>query len=84
MTKRWPTGLTRHLVRHPLDAPALISSAWVVRRNGWWRTKPFLPVPDESYWEFRHKTAMGESNEPLSVHEVVLAARWSRRERRRR
>ncbi len=80
----WPKGLLTYLVRHPRDIAVVIGSAWAVRRRKWWRTKPFLPVPDSSYWQFRMSTAFGVDRGDVTPSEVVAAARWSRLERRRR
>lgn len=84
MSVPWPRGLARHLLGHPSDAVAVISSAWALRRSGWWRRPPFLPVPDPEYWEFRMVTAYGDAAATPSVRDVVDAARWSRRQRRGR
>jgi hypothetical protein len=81
---RTPPGLARHLIAHPVDAVSVATSAWALRRRGWWRRRPFLPIPDEAYWRFRMTTALGEPEAVPTVEEVVTAARWSRRERRNR
>ncbi len=35
--------------------------------TGWWRTKPFLPLPRESYLEFRTKTVFGGQAEAAKL-----------------
>ncbi len=84
MRELWPKGLSRYLARHPRDIGTVLASAWVLRRNGWWRSRPFLPVPDSQYWQFRRSTANGNNPRELTGEEIVAAARWSRHERRRR
>lgn len=87
MTERsplWVKGLAGHLVRHPGDVAAVVGAAWALRRRGWWRQWPFLPVPDPAYWRFRLITAYGDAHHRPSVDDVVAAARWSRRQRRLR
>lgn len=74
MTARVP-GLWRYVVAHPSSLGPLVGAAWRVRRRGWWRRAPFLPVPDERYWEFRVNTAAGRGT--LNTREVVAAARWT-------
>jgi hypothetical protein len=79
-----PRGLARHLARHPQDVWAVVSSGWALRRRGWWRQRPFLPVPDEAYWKFRMVTAYGAPDATPSVEDLIAAARWSRTQRRNR
>jgi hypothetical protein len=81
MTTMWPTGTARHIVRHPQDLIPLLRSAWRMRRRSWWRTAPFLPVPDQNYWAFRVATAYGDASSPISIEDAVAAARWSLRHR---
>ena len=84
MKKFWPRGLGRHLSRHPQDVGAIVSSAWSMRRNEWWRRSPYLPVPDDAYWAFRMTTAYGAPDAVPTAEDVVAAARWAQRQRRRR
>jgi hypothetical protein len=69
------------MVAHPKDAAAIVTGAWALRRRGWWRRRPFLPLPGEAYWRFRITTALADPDGVPSVDDVVAAARWSRRER---
>ncbi len=71
------SALGRHLVRHPADALVLVRAGWRLRRDGWLRQAPFLPVPDPSYWHFRLVTVNGESGAPLRVASIVDAATWA-------
>ena len=79
-----PRGLLRRLATQPSDAVAVATSTWALRRRNWWRRAPYLPVPDDAYWNFRMKTALGDVDAQLTTDDVIDAARWSRRERRRR
>lgn len=74
-------ALARHLVRHPSTVPSVVRAGWRLRANGWWRRRPFLPLPDPAYWRFRLVTATGSASGPLRVEEVLEAARWSQRQR---
>jgi len=82
VAKYWPRGMGVHVVRHPGDGFVVATAAWRLRRRGWWRTPPFLPLPDDRYWEFRLATATGSSDGVVSVEEAVAAARWSRSQSR--
>ena len=80
MSQYWPTGLVRFLIRRPRSMPDVIRAAWRLRRDAWYRTAPFLPVPDEAYWQFRRATALGNEGRSLTASEVVDAARWAARQ----
>jgi hypothetical protein len=77
-----PRGLGRLIVARPQRAVAVASSAWHLRRRHWWKSWPFIPVPGESYFEFRRHTANREGD--MTAHDVVAAAQWSLRARSKR
>lgn len=77
----WPKGLTLFLIRHPAQAVTLSRAGWALRRDGWWRNAPYLPLPDAKYWHFRLVTANGEVSEGPNVEAMVSAAEWSLRQR---
>jgi hypothetical protein len=63
----WPTALVQ-LAR--LAAP------------GWWRHRPFLPLPDPAYLRFRLQTMYGDpAHEPVA-DDLVTYLEWCRRFRR--
>ena len=66
-----------YVLRHPTSLVPIVRAAWRLRRDGWWRQSPFLPVPGESYWAFRLQTAFGVSGEAPKPADVVAAAKWS-------
>ncbi|HEY5439012.1 MAG TPA: hypothetical protein VIJ99_08920 [Acidimicrobiales bacterium] len=72
----WAPGLGRYLLHHPLGTPTLVRAGWRMRRTGWWRQRPFLPLPDPAYWHFRLVTANGSAGPELRPRDVVEAARW--------
>ncbi len=76
LRRYWPRGLAARALRRPGDLVLLGRVAWRFRRNAWWRTAPFLPLPDPRYWEFRRVTAFGTEGE-LDVESALAAARWS-------
>jgi len=77
----WPKGLALYLIKRPLCVVTLLRAAWPLRRDGWWRHRPLLPVPDARYWHFRMVTANGESSDAFTPDAVLDAARWSVRQR---
>jgi hypothetical protein len=70
--------------RHPGEFPVVVRAAWRLRREGWWRRAPFLPLPGRAYWQFRLATATGSAIGTTSVREVVDYAKWSDMQRTRR
>jgi hypothetical protein len=63
-----------------LSRPALwaTATAAVLRlaRPGWWRTRPFLPLPDPSLWAFRMETAYGSTTAVPTRSDVVAYLEW--------
>ena len=75
-------ALTARLVLRSLVNPRLaldlIRAAWAFRRRDWWRTAPFLPVPDRTYLRWRMYTAYASEDAVPPVEDVVRFARWRR------
>jgi hypothetical protein len=80
MKQFWMPGLVRYLIGHPRSVSNVIRVAWRLRRDGWWRTSPYLPLPYVAYWDFRRTTALGTSASSLSASDVVDAATWAARQ----
>ena len=58
----WTTAV-RHLFR--------------LARPGWWRRRPFLPLPDETYLRFRLETQYGDQRD-LDPEDLVTYLEWLR------
>ncbi len=75
------------LALRPWLWPAALAEAGRLARPGWWRRRPFLPVPDEALWRFRMETAYGGSGEAVPERADVVSfiswcstmGRWRRR-----
>jgi hypothetical protein len=63
---------------NPRLAVDLVRTAWAFRRRGWWRTAPFLPLPDRTYLRWRMYTAYASEDAVPPVEDVVRFARWRR------
>jgi hypothetical protein len=66
------------LLAHPSLWWAGIAALARFSRRGWWRRPPFLPVPGQSYWDFRLVTAFGGDGHEASLarQDVVAFLRW--------
>lgn len=71
-------ALTVRAVVNPRLALDLLKMAWAFRSRGWYRTPPFLPLPDRQYMRWRMYTAYGDENAVPPTEDVVRFARWRR------
>jgi hypothetical protein len=46
--------------------------------DGWWRRRPFLPVPDAAYLRFRSTTQYGGTGRPPTHEDVLDYLAWCR------
>lgn len=51
--------------------------------SGWWRRRPFLPLPDPRLVRFRAVTQYGDPEHALVGSDVVTWLEWCRVENRR-
>lgn len=49
--------------------------------TGWWRRRPFLPLPDRGYLAFRMETMYGDAGAAPSRTDVVTYLEWCRSHR---
>ena len=78
-------GTIPKLLRRPWRLPRAMAAAMALAPLGWWRRRPFLPLPDPSYWQFRMETSSGgDGAEPPSPDEVLEVIEWFHRMRQRR
>jgi hypothetical protein len=78
----WPSlasVLALRAVLRPSVALDLISLAWSMRRRGWLRALPFLPLPPRDYLRWRMYTAYGDENAVPPADDVLRYAKWRRR-----
>lgn len=70
-------GVAAALVQRPsLWATALVQARRLVPA-GWWRRRPFLPVPDAAYLRFRMETQYG-SGQAARPDDVITYLHWCR------
>lgn len=78
---RWPAlllALSGRALLSPRLATDLVRTAWAFRRRHWWRTAPFLPLPDLGYLRWRMYTAYGHEAAVPPADDVISFARWRR------
>ncbi len=44
--------------------------------NDWWRSAPFLPLPEPSYFAFRVQTAYGNEEPVPKADDVITYLAW--------
>jgi hypothetical protein len=76
---RWLRGAVAAVVRHPSLWATGLRQAFVLARPGWWRRRPFFPLPDADYLRFRLETAYGGlGDRPIAPADLVAYLRWCR------
>ena len=50
--------------------------------SGWWRRRPYLPLPDPGYLAFRLEAMYGHSGRQADASDVVAYLSWCRMRRR--
>ena len=79
MTQRWVLAAVGAVARHPSLWPVALVQARRLARPGWWRRRPFLPLPDREYLRFRMQTAYGgDGSAPPRPDDLVTYLRWCR------
>jgi hypothetical protein len=78
LSPAWAVRAAAAVARHPsLWATAAVQVARLAR-PGWWRRRPFLPVPDPAWLRFRLQTAYGDPAREPEPEDVVSWLRWCR------
>ncbi len=73
----WAARAALALSRRPPLWPTAIAQLFRLASPGWWRHRPFLPLPDPAYLRFRLETAYGDEREPDPA-DVVTYVHWCR------
>jgi hypothetical protein len=66
---------------HPTLWPVAIRQWRRTTPRGWWRRRPYLPVPSREYLRFRLLTQYGDSEASVSSADVVNYLAWCRTQR---
>ena len=66
------------VVRRPRLWGTAVRQGVLLARPGWWRRRPFLPLPDPGYLRFRMLTAYGDPGHPPDPSDLVAYLHWCR------
>jgi len=76
---RWARSAVAAVARHPSLWVTGVRQALVLAAPGWWRRRPFLPLPAPEYLRFRLQTAYGGDGERApDPDDLVTYLRWCR------
>ena len=76
---RWAWAAVGALARHPSLWGTAVRQAGVLAAPGWWRRRPFLPLPAPDYLRFRLQTAYGGAGDRApDPADLVTYLRWCR------
>ncbi len=73
----WLGVILAVLVR-PVLWPTALRALLSLAPRRWWRTRPWLPIPDPAFLRFRTVTAFGPDPQPPPAAEVLSYLRWLR------
>ena len=76
-------GAVMAVLRHPTLWPTALVELRRFVPDGWWRRRPFLPLPDRAMLRFRLVTHYGDPDHAPDADDIVRWLRWCRDENRR-
>ncbi|MFM2181784.1 MAG: hypothetical protein RJB61_78 [Actinomycetota bacterium] len=78
-TVRSAFTVVRAVVVHPSLWATAVRQWRRTTPPGWWRRRPFLPVPAGDYLRFRLVTQYGSDDHPVAVDDVLNYLAWCKR-----
>ncbi|MBW3669536.1 MAG: hypothetical protein KY443_10035 [Actinobacteria bacterium] len=82
MTAVATTPVVLALLRRPDLWSTAVVQLFTLAAPGWWRRRPFLPLPDPDYLAFRLQTMYGDVTHHPDPADVVDYLDWCRKYRR--
>ncbi len=77
--RQWGVAAVAAVARHPSLWATAVRQALVLAEPGWWRRRPFLPLPSPDYMRFRLQTAYGgDGDRAPAPSDLVTYLRWCR------
>ncbi len=77
-SNNWLLGNGVALARRPDLWRTALRVARVHAPSRWWAKKPFLPVPDEGWMDFRFETAFADVDGRPEPHQLIEYLEWCR------
>lgn len=82
--RTWITGALMAVLRRPLLWPTALGQLVRLAAPGWWRRRPFLPLPAPGYLHLRIVTMYGgDGTRPIEPDDLVTWLHWCRANARR-
>ena len=78
MPLRWCLQVGRALLARPMLWPVTMRQVVRLAPPGWWRRRPFLPVPAADYLAFRAQTMYGDAERLPEPEDVFTYLAWCR------
>ena len=66
------------VLRRPGLWPTAVRATMAFAPPGWWRQRPFLPLPDDEVMRWRASTAYGSPDAAIDPADVVAYLEWRR------
>ncbi len=77
-SSRWMLTGAVAVLGHPSLWVTAVRQLVRLTPRGWWRRRPFLPVPDTSYLRFRLVTAYGGTGGDPKPEDLLTYLHWCR------
>ena len=79
MTFRAAVAVVGAVARRPRLWPVALRQWRRTTPSGWWRRRPFLPVPSRAYLDFRMVTQYGDAMHAMTPDDVLNYLAWCAR-----
>ena len=70
------------VARRPTLWATALAQVWRLAPRGWWRRRPFTPLPDPAWMRFRLQTMYGDGEHDPEPPDVIAWLEWCRGYRR--
>ena len=82
MSSQWLRHGAPAVLARPRLWPTAVAQVARLAAPGWWRRRPFLPLPAPEYVRFRLQTMYGDAAHEPVPSDLVTYLEWCRRFRR--